>query len=113
MSTAMIKSDLQKIPVMDKFARHLKYYERQRRLLQARETQSSLIENRKRFLEAQNRVNYQSEFNRLVGALNVNGHAGETADSRKQKRDRIKDLLQKGATLKDTMGIHDTFTSGK
>ena len=113
MSTAMIKSDLQKIPVMDKFARHLKYYERQRRLLQARETQSSMIENRKRFLEAQNRVNYQSEFNRLVGALNVNGHSGETVDSRRQKRDRIKDLLQKGATLKDTMGIHDTFTHGK
>ena len=113
MSTAMIKSDLQKIPVMDKFARHLKYYERQRRLLQARETQSSMIENRKRFLEAQNRVNYQNEFNRLVGALNVNGHAGETVDSRRQKSDRIKDLIYKGVSLRDTMGIHDTFTNGK
>ena len=48
MSTAMIKSDLQKIPVMDKFARHLKYYERQRRLLQAQQTQSSMIENRRK-----------------------------------------------------------------
>ena len=113
MSTAMVKSDLQKIPVMDKFARHLKYYERQRRLLQAKQTQSSLIENRKRYLEAQNRVNYQDEFNRLVGALNVNGHAGETNDSRRQKRDRMKDLIYKGASLRDTMGIHDTFTNGK
>ena len=113
MSTAMIKSDLQKIPVMDKFARHLKYYERQRRLLQAQQTQSSMIENRKRFLEAQNRVNYQNEFNRLVGALNVNGHAGETIDSNRRKRDRIKELLEKGATPTDTRGIHDTFTHGK
>ena len=109
----MIKSDLQKIPVMDNFASHLKYYERQRRLLKARQTQSSMIENRKRYSETQNRVNYQNEFNRLVGALNVNGHSGETVDSRRLKRDRIAALLHKGATLKDTMGIHDTFTSGK
>ena len=61
MATAMIKSDLRKVPVMDKFARHLKYYERQQRLLKAHETKSALITKRKEMLEAQNRLNYQNE----------------------------------------------------
>ena len=78
MSTAMVRSDLQRIPVMDRFARHLKHYERQQRLLKAQETKSALITKRKEMLEAQNRVNYQSEFNRIITALRVNGHDGET-----------------------------------
>ena len=98
-----IKSDLQKVPVMDKFARHLKYYERQQRLLKAHETKSSMIMQRKHMLEAQNRVNYQNEYNRLIGALNVNGHAGETIASRQSKRQqtiaRMRELHDKGATV--------------
>ena len=101
MSTAMIKSDLQNVPVMDKFAKHLKHDDRQRRLLKAHETKSALITKRKEILESQNHLNYQSEFNRLVGALSVSGHRGETIDSRKAKQDRMVDLLGRGATVVD------------
>ena len=97
MSTAMLKNDLHRIPVMDKFQRHLKYYERQQRLLKAKETQSALITQRKHILQAANRATYQNEYNRLVGALSVNGHRGETNESRKQKIDRMKELVSLGA----------------
>ena len=96
MSTAMIKNVLQRIPTIDRFARHLKYYERQQRLLEAHETKGALIEHRKRILDAQNRLNYLNEFNRLVGALTVNGHRGETPESRRQKRVRMLDLMKYG-----------------
>ena len=99
----MIKSDLRNVPVMDKFARHLKYYERQQRLLKAHETKSALITQRKNILEAQNRVNYQNEYNRLVNALRVNGHNGETIASRRAKREqmvtRVGQLHDQGARL--------------
>ena len=91
---------------MDKFARHLKYYERQQRLLKAHDTKRALITRRKEMLEAQNRVNYQSEFNRLVGALSVNGHRGETIESRRQKRERIPQLIHQGATFDDVNRIN-------
>ena len=94
----MIKSDLQNVPTMDKFAKHLKYYERQRRLLKAHETKSALITKRKEILESQNRVNYQSEYNRMVGALSVNGHRAETIESRNRKRERMVELVESGAT---------------
>ena len=90
---------------MDKSQRHLKYYERQQRLLKAKETQSALITQRKHILEAQNRVNYQNEFNRLVGALSVNGHRLETNESRRQKRERIPQLIRQGATYADVNRI--------
>ena len=99
----MVKNDLAKVPVMDKFARHLKYYERQQRLLKAHDTKRALITRRKEILEAQNRVNYQSEFNRLRGALSVNGHDGETPESRAANRDRMAVLLRQGATFGDVI----------
>jgi len=94
----MIKSDLQNVPTMDKFAKHLKHYERQRRLLKAHETKSALITKRKEILESQNRVNYKSEYNRMVGALSVNGHRAETIGSRNRKRERMVELSESGAT---------------
>ena len=106
----MVKNDLAEVPVMDKFARHLKYYERQQRLLKAHDTKRALITRRKEMLEAQNRVNYQSEFNRLVGALSVNGHRGETIESIRHKREnyraRFPQLIHQGATLDDVNRIN-------
>ena len=95
-SKTMLDRDLKKIPTMDRFAKHTKYYERQQRMLDAHATRSALITHRKNIIESQNRLNYQNEFNRVLGELSVNGHRGETAESRRRKRDRLRDLHATG-----------------
>ena len=65
-------------------------------MLDAHATRSALITQRKNIIEAQNRVNYQNEFNRLLGELSVNGHRGQTAESLRRKRERMRDLHTAG-----------------
>ena len=95
-SKTMLDRDLKKIPTMDRFAKHTKYYEKQQKMLDAHATRSALITHRKNIIESQNRINYQNEFNRILGELSVNGHRGQTAESLRRKRERLKDLQATG-----------------
>ena len=95
-SKTMLDRDLKKIPTMDRFAKHTKYYEKQQKMLDAHATRSALITHRKNIIESQNRINYQNEFNRLTGEVSVNGHRGETAESRRRKREKITRLINFG-----------------
>ena len=99
MSKMLITTDLKKIPVMDRFSKHVKYYEDIQTKLDAYNTKKSLLLHRKKILEDQNRINYQSEYNRLMGALGVNGHTGVTI---KRLEDRKKKLIELGAKATDT-----------
>ena len=98
MATAMIKQDLNRIPLMNRFSKHLKYYEDIQRKLDAYDTKKRLMLHRKDILEKQNRINYQNEYNRLVGALRVNGHNGTTIA---RLEDRKRRLVELGAQAVD------------
>ena len=99
MSTLLNTTDLKKIPVMARVKRHLKYYEDIQKKLDAYQTKKQLLLHRKDILEKQNRINYQNEYNRLVGALSVNGHTGKTIS---MLQDRKKRLVELGAKATDT-----------
>ena len=92
MSTAMMKNDLNKIPIMDRFAKHLKYYEGIQKKIDAYNTKKAMITHRKDILEKQSRINYQREYNRLVGALSVNGHNGTTIQRLEDRKQRLIEL---------------------
>ena len=88
----MLKNDLNRIPLMDRFSKHLKYYEDVKKKLDAYDTKKRLILHRKDILEKQNRINYQSEYNRLLGALKVNGHDGTTIARLEGRKRRLVEL---------------------
>ena len=92
MSTAMMKNDLNKIPIMDRFAKHLKYYEGIQKKIDAYNTKKAMLTHRKDILEKQSRLNYQREYNRLVGALSVNRHNGATIQRLEDRKQRLIEL---------------------
>ena len=51
-----------------------------------------MITHRKDILEKQSRINYQREYNRLVGALSVNGHNGTTIQRLEDRKQRLIEL---------------------
>ena len=64
-STAVIPGDL------GYFNTHIDYYKRMGKLLEAKQTQVDLISMRRKAIQDSNVLNYQNEYNRIVGALEV------------------------------------------
>ena len=62
-STLVIPGDL------GYFNTHLDYYKRMRKLLEAKQTQVDLLSMRRKAIQDSNVLNYQNEYNRIVGAL--------------------------------------------
>ena len=69
-----------------------------RRRLMLITQKKAMITHRKDILEKQSRLNYQREYNRLVGALSVNGHNGVTVQ---RLEDRKRKLIELGAKAVD------------
>ena len=89
-STAVIPGDL------GYFNTHLDYYKRMRKLLEAKQTQVDLISMRRKAIQDSNVLNYQNEYNRIVGALE-NQNPGLHGNSRERMEDRKRELMSLGA----------------
>ena len=89
-STAVIPGDL------GYFNTHLDYYKRMRKLLEAKQTQVDLLSMRRKAIQDSNVLNYQNEYNRIVGALE-NQNPGLHGNSRERMDDRKKELMELGA----------------
>ena len=89
-STAVIPGDL------GYFNTHLDYYKKMRKLLEAKQTQVDLIAMRRKAIQDSNVLNYQNEYNRIVGAL-TNQNPGLHGRSRERMEDRKKELMALGA----------------
>ena len=89
-STAVIPGDL------GYFNTHIDYYKRMRKLLEAKQTQVDLISMRRKAIQDSNVLNYQNEYNRIVGAL-VNQNPGLHGSSRARMEDRKRELMSLGA----------------
>ena len=64
-SSAVIPGDL------GYFNTHLDYYKKMRKLLEAKQTQVDLLSMRRKAIQDSNILNYQNEYNRIVGALKI------------------------------------------
>ena len=81
----------------------LNYYKRQRNIIKAHQTKTSLISLRKDWLDKQTKTNYQNEYDRIRGILTNSVLPGVTKDSLNQ---RVKKLEEMGITNKyDTMPL--------
>ena len=89
-STAVIPGDL------GYFNTHLDYYKKMRKLLEAKQTQVDLISMRRKAIQDSNVLNYQNEYNRIVGALE-NQNPGLHGRSREMMEDRKRQLTALGA----------------
>ena len=89
-STAIIPGDL------GYFNTNLDYYKRMKKLLEAKQTQVDLLSMRRKSIQDSNLLNYQNEYNRIVGAL-VNQNPGLHGSSRERMEDRKKELMELGA----------------
>ena len=89
-STAVIPGDL------GYFNTHLDYYKKMRKLLEAKQTQVDLIAMRRKAIQDSNVLNYQNEYNRIVGALE-NQNPGLHGRSREIMEDRKRQLTALGA----------------
>ena len=89
-STAVIPGDL------GYFNTHLDYYKRMRKLLEAKQTQVDLLSMRRKAIQDSNVLNYQNEYNRIVGALE-NQNPGLHGNSRERMEDRKRELMSLGA----------------
>ena len=78
------------------FNTHLDYYKKMRKLLEAKQTQVDLISMRRKAIQDSNILNYQNEYNRIVGALE-NQNPGLRGNSRERMEDRKKELMALGA----------------
>ena len=67
-----------------------------RKLLEAKQTQVDLISMRRKAIQDSNILNYQNEYNRIVGALE-NQNPGLRGNSRERMEDRKKELMALGA----------------
>ena len=93
-STAVIPGDL------GYFNTHLDYYKRMRKLLEAKQTQVDLISTRRKAIQDSNVLNYQNEYNRIVGALE-NRNPGLHGNSRERMEERKNQLMALGAKAVD------------
>ena len=89
-SSAVIPGDL------GYFNTHLDYYKRMRKLLEAKQTQVDLLSMRRKAIQDSNVLNYQNEYNRIVGALE-NQNPGLHGNSRERMEDRKRELMSLGA----------------
>ena len=89
-STAVIPGDL------GYFNTHLDYYKKMRKLLEAKQTQVDLLSMRRKSIQDSNVLNYQNEYNRIVGALE-NQNPGLHGNSRERMEDRKRELMSLGA----------------
>ena len=89
-STAVIPGDL------GYFNTHVDYYKRMRKLLEAKQTQVDLLSMRRKAIQDSNVLNYQNEYNRIVGALE-NQNPGLHGNSRERMEDRKRELMSLGA----------------
>ena len=89
-STLVIPGDL------GYFNTHIDYYKRMRKLLEAKQTQVDLISMRRKAIQDSNVLNYQNEYNRIVGALE-NQNPGLHGNSRERMEDRKRELMSLGA----------------
>ena len=89
-STAIVPGDL------GYFNTHLDYYKKMRKLLEAKQTQVDLLSMRRKAIQDSNILNYQNEYNRIVGALE-NQNPGLHGNSRERMEDRKKELMALGA----------------
>ena len=93
-STAVIPGDL------EYFNTHRDYYKRMKKLLEAKQTQVDLLSMRRKAIQDSNVLNYQNEYNRIVGALE-NQNPGLHGNSRERMEDRKKELMALGAQAVD------------
>ena len=89
-STSVIPGDL------GYFNTHLDYYKRMKKLLEAKQTQVDLLSMRRKAVQDSNVLNYQNEYNRIVGALE-NQNPGLHGNSRERMEDRKRELMSLGA----------------
>ena len=89
-STLVIPGDL------GYFNTNLDYYKRMKKLLEAKQTQVDLLSMRRKSIQDSNLLNYQNEYNRIVGAL-VNQNPGLHGSSRERMENRKKELMELGA----------------
>ena len=89
-STLVIPGDL------GYFNSNLDYYKRMKKLLEAKQTQVDLLSMRRKAIQDSNLLNYQNEYNRIVGALE-NQNPGLVGNSRERMEDRKKELMALGA----------------
>ena len=89
-SSAVIPGDL------GYFNTHIDYYKRMRKLLEAKQTQVDLLSMRRKAIQDSNVLNYQNEYNRIVGALE-NQNPGLHGNSRERMEDRKRELMSLGA----------------
>ena len=80
-STLVIPGDL------GYFNSNLDYYKRMKKLLEAKQTQVDLLSMRRKAIQDSNLLNYQNEYNRIVGALE-NQNPGLQGKSREMMNDR-------------------------
>ena len=89
-SSAIVPGDL------GYFNTNLDYYKRMKKLLEAKQTQVDLLSMRRKTIQDSNILNYQNEYNRIVGALE-NQNPGLHGNSRERMEDRKKELMALGA----------------
>ena len=93
-STLVIPGDL------GYFNSNLDYYKRMKKLLEAKQTQVDLLSMRRKAIQDSNILNYQNEYNRLVGVLE-NQNPGLHGNTRQRLKDRQDELMALGAKAVD------------
>ena len=93
-STRTIPGDL------GSFNTNLDYYKRMKQLLDAKQTQVDLISMRRKAIQDGNVINYQNEYNRIVGALEKQ-NPGLHANSKARLFQRQEELKELGARAVD------------
>ena len=76
------------------FNDHVDYYKRMKKLLDAKQTQVDLITHRRKAIQDSNILNYQNEYNRILGVLEnqnpgLQGHSRAQLDQRKLELERL------------------------
>ena len=89
-STAVIPGDL------GYFRTNLDYYKKMKKLLEAKQTQVDLLSMRRKTIQDSNILNYQNEYNRLVGVLE-NQNPGLHGNTRERLEQRQQELMALGA----------------
>ena len=76
------------------FNNHVKYYQRMKDLLKAKQTQVDLLSHRRKSIQDSNILNYQNEYNRLRGVIESQnpGLMGHTIDSIVARQKQLENL---------------------
>ena len=76
------------------FNNHVKYYQRMKDLLKAKQTQVDLLSHRRKSIQDSNILNYQNEYNRLRGVIESQnpGLMGHTLDSIVARQKQLENL---------------------